>query len=132
MTDLTASNGSPETELHSAAWAGDVDFAIELLQKGIDVNIQDSIGESPLHGAAAWGRIDMVKFLLNHSANPNLKNQDNATPLHLACSHGNERTVELLISNGAKLIPNGQGKTPLEIAKHHNKQHIIAWLKRNT
>ncbi len=132
MTELTAADGHAETELHAAAWADDIELVTRLIQEGMDVNVQDSIGECPLHGAAAWGRTNMVNLLLTHGANPDIKNNDGNTALHWACSHGNENIVELLISNGASLVSNGNDKSPLEIAKQHNKQSIIAWLKNNT
>jgi ankyrin repeat protein len=130
--ELTAVDGHAETELHAIAWAGDVERAQELINSGIDVNLTDSIQESPLHGAAAWGRTEMVQLLLNNGADPNLKNNDGSTPLHWACSHGNEKVVELLINSGATLQSGGSGQSPLEIAKAHNKQGIISWLKQNT
>lgn len=52
---LTAKDGASESELHAAAWAGDLRLVKRLVKAGADVNWCDSAGESALFGAAAWG-----------------------------------------------------------------------------
>lgn len=128
----SAAEGGAETELHAAAWAGNIARAKQELNRGINVNVIDSIQESPLHGASAWGNTNMVEFLLSCGANPNLENDQGNTPLHWACSHGNKDVVELLIGNGAKLQNNGFGQSPMEIAEKNRKQEIVTWLKQHT
>ena len=49
-----------------AAWAGDISWASKLLERGIDVNVKDSINETPLHGAAAWGQ-EKYGYVFNRS-----------------------------------------------------------------
>ena len=128
----SAFEGSAETELHGAAWSGDIGKAKELISSGADVNVLDSINEAPLHGASAWAQNEMVKFLLSHGADPNIFSADGLTALHWACSHAQPETVDILVTGGAKIVPNKSGKTPLEIAKNHNNQKVIAWLNTHT
>ena len=133
MTDkISAADGSAETKLHGAAWAGDIDDAKELIASGVNVNVLDSINETPLHGACSWSQHEMIKFLLSHGANPNLFSTDGLTALHWACSHADAETVNILIKGGAKIIPNEHGQSPLDIAKKHNNHGVIAWLKKHT
>ncbi|WP_317932172.1 ankyrin repeat domain-containing protein [Halioxenophilus sp. WMMB6] len=126
----SASDGCSETELHAAAWSGDVNYLKEILAKGIDVNVTDSINETPLHGACGWGRIDVVDYLLGQGANPNCFSADGLTPLHWACSHGTVEILALLIKHGALLQASKAGLSPMEIAKKHNNQRVVAWLKK--
>jgi ankyrin repeat protein len=69
---LTALDDAPETPLHAAAWAGDIEEATELITAGADVNHIDSAGETPIHGAAAWGHPSMVKYLIAVGARINV------------------------------------------------------------
>ena len=132
IKEPTAAEGEAETKLHAAAWAGDIDWAKQEIDRGTNVNVIDSIKETPLHGASAWGKFEMVEFLLSCGANPNIENDQGNTALHWACSHGNRGVLQLLIGNGAKLQNDGLGQSPLGIAKKHNNQEIILWLKENT
>jgi uncharacterized protein len=100
---LTAANGSPESELHAAAWSGDLPLVSSLLEAGADPNWKDSIGETALFGAAAWGHASVVTYLISRGAEVNIQEQSGLTPLHWAASHGNAATVQALITAGAKI-----------------------------
>ena len=43
-----------------------------------------------------------------------LFDSDGATPLHFAASRGHLSTVKWLLANGAKIVPDKFGKTPLD------------------
>jgi len=55
MTDIenNATNGAVESELHEAAWSGDLDWVKEIVDAGVDVNWRDSSGETALFGACS-------------------------------------------------------------------------------
>ena len=89
------------TDLHSAAYEGDVKRVRKLLKKGADPNTQSEDGDTPLHVAVSWGHVDVVKLLLEHGADPNIKNENGWTPLYRAASEGRVDIVKLLLEHGA-------------------------------
>ena len=50
--------------LHLAAWAGQVEVARLMVEKGAEVNMRSSTGETPLHLACQHGNIEVVKNLM--------------------------------------------------------------------
>ena len=112
-----ATDGAAETELHAAAWAGDLDEIRRLTAEGSNVNHIDSAGETPLHGAAAWGHANAVQLLLSLGADPNVAETHGLTPLHWAASHGNVDTARLLVEGGAyPCARNRRGELPVDLA----------------
>ncbi len=83
------------TDLHKAAFVGDVERVKELLKKGADPNAQDEKGQTPLHEAAFWGRVGVVKLLLVYGAGPTVKDKDRNTPLDLARAKGRHEVVSV-------------------------------------
>ncbi|OOG43803.1 hypothetical protein B0B52_07695 [Polaromonas sp. A23] len=127
---LTANEGTPESSLHEAAWAGDIAGAQKLLDHGADVNWADSIGETALFGAVAWGHAEMVRFLLSHGAEFNLSEKNGYTPLHWAASHGNLATLQALLDAGANSNAlDALGRRPIDVARKHGKGEHVAHLK---
>jgi len=61
------------TNLHSAAFNGDVKRVRKLLEKGENPNIKNKDGWTPLHVAAFWDRVDVVALLLERGADPTPK-----------------------------------------------------------
>ncbi|KAG4222017.1 hypothetical protein PC116_g29508 [Phytophthora cactorum] len=61
------------TALHTAAYHGDLEVAVILIQSGADVNPapqrrNSEYRQSPLDSAVTFGRLDMVQFLLSLGA----------------------------------------------------------------
>ena len=46
--------------LHLAAWAGQVEVARLMVEKGAEVNMRSSTGDTPLHLACQHGNIEVV------------------------------------------------------------------------
>jgi len=66
-------NKHGQTSLHKAASSGDHEKILELVKKGIDVNIKDNAGWTPLHEASLAGNVKIVDALLKVSgAHPTL------------------------------------------------------------
>jgi ankyrin repeat protein len=84
------------TDLHSAAFDGNVEEVKKLLKKGADPNIKDKYGWTPLHWAASGGHVDVVKLLLVHGADPTVKDEDGRTPLDLARVKGRRKVVSVI------------------------------------
>ncbi len=131
MTDngQTADEGAAESELHEAAWSGDLKWVKAVIEAGAAVNWRDSIGETALFGACGWGRIEVVAYLLAKGAEVNIQDKDGTTPLHWAASHGGLETMQLLIEAGARPdIPDTQGRLPVDVARRAGKGDRVALL----
>jgi len=122
-TDVAARDAVGTTLLHRVAMTGDVAKAIDLLDRGADVNAQVRSNESqsadwgstPLHFAARDGQLELAQLLIARGANVNAKSDRGVTPLHKAVEHAD--VAALLIEKGGKLeIADGRGRTPLHWA----------------
>jgi len=99
------------TDLHYAAYCGDLESLIRSLETGSDVNALDTYrGYTPLHwladmAATGGPRLEMLKALVKHGANLNIQTPDGTTALMLAREAGSKAGDELaaeLIKLGAK------------------------------
>ncbi len=127
---LTAADGAAESDLHGAAWNGDVNEVRKLVKAGADVNWKDSIGETALFGAAAWGNIEVVRYLLSVGAKHKLHEiHSGYTPLHWA-SRSNIETIKELIEAGADpAAEDNFGNLPVDVAHQYGKGAHVAYLK---
>jgi ankyrin repeat protein len=126
----TANDGSAESQLHGAAWCGDLKEVTRLVKSGADVNWRDSIGETALFGAAAWGHVEVVRYLLSVVANCNIAESNGYTPLHWAAGHGTLETIRLLVEAGADpSVADQQGRLPIDVARKHGKGAHVSHLK---
>lgn len=55
-----------------------------LLEKGVDVNVQNNYGDTPLLQASFEGYFELVRILLNNGADPRIKNTANKDAIDLA------------------------------------------------
>ena len=104
------------TELHYAAYCGDLSGLLHCLEAGMDVNATDTYrGYTPTHWladmAATHGpRVEMLRALVRHGADINMQTPDGTTPLMLARDAGSTLGDELaaeFVALGAKNIRNG-------------------------
>ena len=89
-----------------------------LIQIGVNVNIQTSLGDTSLHFASSNGHKEIVEILIKTDGiNINKQNNDGCTALHYASHNGFEECVKLLIENGADLnIHDNNNETALHWA----------------
>lgn len=114
------------------------------IERGADVNAQNSFGETPMHKAIFNQslKLGMVDLLWARGAQLEIKSQSGETPLHYAVRLGREDMVKFLIQKGADL--NGKssaGKTPFDVAQEEgieaiatriqDSKEIMAWLSEN-
>ncbi|VAI00991.1 unnamed protein product [Triticum turgidum subsp. durum] len=71
-----------------------------LLDKGANLNKQDSVGFSPLHYATKKGNDGLVRLLLSKGASADISSCE-GTPLHVAVSDGNYGIVQSLLQHDA-------------------------------
>eukprot|EP00930_Biecheleria_cincta_P006196 TRINITY_DN107178_c0_g1_i1.p1 TRINITY_DN107178_c0_g1~~TRINITY_DN107178_c0_g1_i1.p1 ORF type:complete len:190 (-),score=41.40 TRINITY_DN107178_c0_g1_i1:118-687(-) len=98
--------------------SGRLPLVLLLLEKGANIEDQDSEGWSALSYAAFDGRLDVVKLLVEKGANKEHQNKAGATPLCLAAEAGQPEVVQFLVDEGADLnTKNILGNTPLGCAR---------------
>lgn len=92
------------TDLHYAAYCGDLDALLRSLEAGLAVNATDTYrGYTPTHwladmAATGGPRFEMLRALVRHGADINIKTQDGTTALMLARGVdrlGSERNMTL-------------------------------------
>jgi ankyrin repeat protein len=89
--------------LHSACFAGKVEVANLLLDRGADVKVRDNFQQTPLHRACYVSGQDaaLVRRLIDQGADVNAQGYNGLTPLHFAALHGDLEIAALLLDRGA-------------------------------
>ncbi len=88
--------------LHDAVASGDLAEVKRLINKGADVNAEDSMGLTPLHMAAGMGRKGAVELLISKGADVNAIMKKGNTALSLSARYGNSEIEGILKKAGAK------------------------------
>jgi ankyrin repeat protein len=87
-----------------------------LLERGIDVNVQNRKGVSALMIAAEKGKLDVVESLIVAGANLNLKDSENFTALDHAVNEGQADVARLLLERGGQSRANFKTEAELRVA----------------
>ncbi|EKD83398.1 MAG: ankyrin [uncultured bacterium] len=129
------SNGDYPLDVAISGWSPGIktDVIVRLLEAGVDVNRTDKSGVSSLHYASMSGHSDVVSLLLKHGANPDLPTTADVlkkwTPLHCAVKGGKSEIVAMLLAGGGDPhLKNGEGVSPLEMAKANNSEDLVKML----
>ena len=123
-------NGSP---LHVLAELMDCeDLILEMVQKGIDINIQEQDNRTPLLRAAQFNQIANVRVLLENGANPNIpsKYSFEGNPFHEAIKRKHNEIALLMMKHGADIYSPcsdlfGNEHPPLHLAILHQNQGMV-------
>ena len=121
--------------LGAAAESGSVEIVALLLN--YDAWVQ---GSGAIVLAAEAGKIDVVDYLLDHGADVDEVGMEDDTDeretekmgsaLHKAAGKGNYSVMKLLLKRGAKVsLKDGQGKTPLDVARLAEQDEVIQILE---
>ncbi|TAL28247.1 MAG: ankyrin repeat domain-containing protein [Alphaproteobacteria bacterium] len=110
-----------------------IDFprALELINAGADITLQNQYQRTALHLAASAGNLEISTALVERGAPLNGKNNHGHTPLCVAVIYGHAAIAELLLKAGA--IPDGgnnYGETPLARARYSHNTRIAAMLEQ--
>ena len=100
-------------------------IALNMIQHGLNLNLENSRGRTALFYACQKGDFEIVEKL--HELNGFKKLEDNSgqTILHCAVHSNSEQVVEFLLDVGIDPnVRNSQNKTPLHYAAWHEKPEI--------
>ena len=113
-----------------AALKGDLASINGLLDKGADINQQDSAGRTPLYLTSCNDRVEIVKQLLEAGAKVDIADKRSGfRPLHCSAKQGNAGITELLIRYGANVDAQSlQGETPLHLAVVNGHPAVVVIL----
>lgn len=113
--------------LHAASENNREDVVRFLLEKGANVNIQDSAGNTPLLYASRYGHEGIARILIDAGANVNQRNVEGRIPLHDACWNGYSRQlVKLLLDKGSNVnAKDMNGWSPLHMASGRDHDDIV-------
>ena len=124
IVELTA------TDLHRAAFEGDLERTKKLFSKGYRVNAKCFNKSTPLHISSLGGNAAVSKFLLDNSAEIEAKDRYGYTPLIFDCQEGNLEILKLLIQKEANIhATNNAGDTALDVAKRKGHDNIVELIK---
>jgi len=88
--------------LVGAAWNGQRETALFLIERGADVNEGGRFDKTPLMMASYCGETEVVKLLLAKGADVNLTNSDGESALSFAKQKKQSSVIRLLREAGAK------------------------------
>ena len=130
-TDLERKAMNGNTALMMAAFKGDEDTALALLDKGAKV---DQAGWTALHYAAAGGNDAIAALLLARGARIDAlspRASGALTPLMMAAREGHDGTAKLLLAKGAKAgLKDAEGRTAARIARDAGRDALADLLAR--
>ena len=133
-----------------AASTGNISQVLDLLSRGVDVNMVDAMDQSSLHHACMFsssptfrhghsfytkdrsrdGHLRVAKELIHKGANVDMQDQKGFTPLYLSVRVRHLNMVAYLIEvGGANIdIPSRSGYTPLALAAEMGNLDIVEYL----
>ncbi|XP_062577801.1 serine/threonine-protein phosphatase 6 regulatory ankyrin repeat subunit C-like, partial [Saccostrea cucullata] len=121
------------TELHAAAWGGNVQIIKLLIEKKMDINTLREDGETVLHICCRSGKIEMCEYLVKHYSDLlEIRDSKGWTVLHSACCGGRVEMVFYLIKNKLDLDSlSNNGESILHIACIKGKIEVCEFLIKN-
>ena len=75
-------------QLFVACYNGNVELAMDLVDRGADIHARDVYERTPLHKACIYGSMEVAMALVDRGADIHARDVEQWTPLHLSCIHG--------------------------------------------
>ncbi len=121
--DLNPITDDGETPLMMAVFKGQTELAVQMIDKGADIN---QPGWAPLHYAATSGNVQLIKILLENHAYIDAESPNKTTPLMMAAHYGTPGAVKLLLEEGADVsLKNDLSLTAIDFAQNAKKQDSV-------
>lgn len=92
-----------KTILMYACWVGNINAVKHLVEKGADVNAEDSGGATALHLAAWKNHTPIALYLLANGASGSAMSKDGMTPLDVAMMRENQEIADAIQKAAPKL-----------------------------
>jgi len=132
--DINATDDYKRNALFASITDGNEATAIDLINRGIALNTQDSNGQTPLHFCALYNNYNIAKAIAEKGADVNLKDKHGNNPLWTAVFNGQKSKdygiVRLLLRYGADTHSiNNVNKTPLDFARQVGYTDLIEILE---
>jgi ankyrin repeat protein len=113
----------------------DVELVSMLVESGASLDWSDPLGKTPLMLACEGENSEVALYLIEHDVHINRLSGEMKSALHYALMchlMNNYEVVSSLISHGADVeMVDGEGRTPLEIAKiHYAHRQVITLLEK--
>ena len=117
------------TELHHAAWSGDVERIRKLVSAGVNVSVASDFGTTPLHSAAMKGQVASIRTLVSLGANLEARDSMGRTALFVTVEVNRQPrpALDALLEAGADAGAKDKfGKTPLEAAWTAEAREVLS------
>lgn len=107
---------APDTDLHTAAFLGDLKSIQQHIEAGSDLDDKEpTMGSTALISASVFGKTEIARALIEAGANLNIQNNEGSTALHTSTFLCRTEIVEMLLAHGAdKTLKNMYGFTALD------------------
>lgn len=117
--------------LHDAAYSGNINTVMYLINKGVNIDSEGHWNQSPLHSAYEGENYEIIEFLIDSGASINSLDSRKQTALHSAAFYGDYEYAEYLIKHGADVFAvNQDDQTPLHFAiMSFNKENNVDLIK---
>ena len=128
--ELNAQGASGVTVLMQYVGLNNEDMVRKVLDRGANVELQDSDGDTALHRAAQSGNVKILELLLAKGAKPDVKNKVGGTPLMWAAVFGHHEAARTLLEKGAdRSLKDNQGRTASDWAIENKRDDVAQLLQ---
>ncbi len=137
IQDINYTDGNDYSFLHEAVRGKKMDVALDLMRRGIDVNIQNVIGYTAAQLAVSSEQWEMLQEILKYQPSINIRDWRYGNSLLFdVVSHKSEirnQIAKQLLGMGANpYSENYSGKSPLDLAIMNENSELIAAFKQIT